>query len=72
MALDRIVAVLYIIDILYYKVNDDSWGIGKTNINLSRNMNNSVLNKGSSQFSGYSATVTICAVAPVWRRMQAL
>jgi len=29
MALNRIIAVSYVIDILYYTVIDDNWGIGK-------------------------------------------
>ena len=31
MALNGIVLMLYVIDILYYKANDDSWGIGEVN-----------------------------------------
>jgi len=31
MALNRIVAALYVIDILCCTVNDDDWGIGKEN-----------------------------------------
>ena len=31
MALNRIMAMLYVIDILYYAIIDDSWGIGVVN-----------------------------------------